>query len=113
MRIDGISSHSFSAQIPKNVHEKLFDEALNLRLRDCKDFFEKEANVEKWGAHDSTSLDLFREKTDEGVKYTLGLINNYLAPFKRVVLPQKDSLLDSFMALSEKDIIEAENSLHI
>lgn len=113
MRIDSVSSLSFGVQIPKNVHEKLFNEALNLRLRDCRDFFEKEAKVEKWGAHESTSIELFKEKTLEGTNYTLGLVNNYLAPLKKVVLPKKDTLLDSFMALSEKDIVEAENSLHI
>ncbi len=113
MRIDSISTPCFGAQVPKNVHDKLFEEALNLRLRDCRDFFEQEARVERWGAHKSTSLELFKEKTLEGTTYTLGLINNYLAPFKKVVLPQKETLLNSFMSLTEKDIVEAENSLHI
>lgn len=113
MKISSVSSMSFGVQVPKSVHEKLFDEALDLRIRDCKDFFEQEIKVEKWGAHDTTSLALFWEKTDEDIHYTLGLINNYLAPLKKVVLPQKGTLLSSFLALTEKDIVDAENSLHI
>ncbi len=111
MQINKVSPVSYQAQIPKNLYEEMFSEA-NRKGHDCCSlFFTQTKNFKNWGHEEATSLALFQERTKEGLKKTLGLVSNYSAPLKRIVFPMKNSLLDSFLALTEKDVINAENSL--
>ena len=111
MRLNSVSPVSFQAQIPKNLHEQLFREA-NLRGHNCCEaFFSQTKKFGQWGQDEATSLALFETRDKGGIQRTLGLVSNYAAPLKRVLFPMKESLLDSFLALKEKDITNAENTL--
>lgn len=111
MQINKISPVSYQAQIPKNLYEEMFSEARDKGHASCQEFFSKSKQFKNWGHDDATSLALFQERTKDGVKRTLGLVSNYAAPFKKVFLPMKGTILESFLSLTEQDITKAENSL--
>lgn len=113
MNVNVVSPISCKAQVPKNVHERLFNDAYYRGSKACLEYRTQARNISQWGCFDTTTIEVFKEKTKEGVKESLGLINYYIAPFKKAVLPMKDTLLDSFLALTEKDIVKAEDSLKI
>lgn len=113
MRINAVSSVSYQAQMPKNVHDVLFEEARNRGHEASFACLKQFDNVKKWGAYDTSLIELFVKKTKQGSVKQLGLINYYLVPLKQALFPQKGTLLDSFLALTEKDIINAEDSLKI
>ncbi|MCM1003072.1 MAG: hypothetical protein NC408_01885 [Candidatus Gastranaerophilales bacterium] len=112
MQVSPIASVSFQAQIPKRLNDELFWEANRRGHSTCEAFFSQTKNIKTWG-HDSSSLAIFEERTRDGVTRALGFVSNYLAPLKKVLLPAKETVFDSFMALKECDIIDAENSLGI
>lgn len=109
MQVNNISGVSFQAHINKNLSDKLFVSANRLGEESCSAYFNKVKKVESWGESTSAITDI----KPNGEPCPLSLINAYLAPFKRVELPQKGNLLDTFMALKEKDILKAESSLQI
>lgn len=106
MQVDKIS---FQAYMPKKLNEKLFYAANEQGHAVCRQYLSQVKNVESWGLDTSCITDV----KPDGKKCLLSLVNTYLAPFKRVELPQKDNLLDTFLALTERDIQNAENILHI
>lgn len=104
MRVDNVS---FQASVPKNLNDKLFDVAL--KTPDWQKYLKQVKNVESWGL-ETSSLAEHKQKGQDGV---LILVNNYFAPFKKVLLPQKGNLFETFMALTERDIQKAEFNLKI
>lgn len=112
MRVNNTSSQSFQAHIPKEVYNRLFTEARKRGTQISFDYLEKTDKFLKWG-EDTSALTIIENKNKDGIKtYALGLINSYTAPFKQIMLSKKESLLDSFMALKERDILNAEGSLN-
>lgn len=101
---------SFGAHIPKPLKEKLFDAAYKKGNEACDAFFRQEKKVESWG-QDTSSLSVIEKKTKDGRDYSLALVDSYCAPFRMSFLPKKQNLLDSFMALKEKNIVDAESKL--
>ena len=110
MQTNRVSPVSYRAQIPKVLKDELFSIANNRGHSTCSAYLEQAKNIQQWG-HDSSSLAVFEERTRDGVKRTFGFVNNYMKPLRRVLLPFKDNIFDSFMALKEKDILDAENKL--
>lgn len=122
MKVDGVSSVSFQASIPRALKDELFS-AARLKGNDaCFRYLEQAKKVESWGL--STSMisadkyvqsplgtSLYEQAPEP--KSILKLFNYYFAPFKKVEFNQKKTLLDTFMSLTEHDIIKAENKLNI
>lgn len=101
---------SFGAYIPKPLKDELLYVA-SKKGKDASDAFVKQAKkVESWG-QDTSSLTMIEKKTKKGREYALALVDSYCAPFRMAFLPKKQNLLDSFMSLKEKNIVDAESKL--
>ncbi len=111
MQTNRVSPVSYQAQIPKRLQERMFYEANKKGNNYCNLFFNQSKNFKEWGCDEATSLALFETRTSDGVQRTLGLVSNAAAPLKKVLLPMKETILESFLALTEKDIVKAENNL--
>lgn len=110
MQVNSVSGVSFQAHIPSRLYNKMSMDAA-LRKSFPYDMFVKQVeNVKNWGYASSCIMEnLGLHSSFEG----LSLVNSYLAPFKKAALPKKDSLLDTFLSLTENDIVKAQNSLKI
>ncbi len=107
MRVDNVS---FQAQVPNRLKNKLYMEAYSRGRNATTAFVDQLKKVEDWGL-DTTAiaeLENFKER-----KTILSLFNSYHAPLQHVELPQKETIFDTFMALTKQIVIEAENKLKI
>ena len=108
MRTNNVSRTSFQAHVPPLLKEKLMIESIKRNKKVGLDFVNQLKKVETWGDNASEIGEISLPQVKETF---LGLVNHLIVPFKKSMLPDKGSLLDSFMALTEKDIIKAENNL--
>lgn len=109
MQVNNVSSVSFRAGMPKILKEEMFYSARKVGGDVPGKFLEQYKNFQNWGYATSE----IAEVKQKGGKSILALVNSYLAPMKKAELPQKDSLLDTFLSLTERDVINAEYSLKI
>lgn len=112
MRVESISPMSYKAHIPTRLNERLFMEAHGKSRTASQAFLDQAGKFKNWG-HDTSSLTLIEETGKNGINRALGLVNSYFAPFQKVIFPQKKSLLDTFMGLTERDVIEAEYLMNV
>lgn len=103
---------SFKAMVPKSLQEELFNEALRKKTKQTGELFDQIKKVADWG-HETCSITKVTEKTKEGEVHSLALIDSYVAPFQKAPLPKKQTLLDSFLALTEKIVVNAENTFKL
>lgn len=110
MQVDKVS---FQAQVPSRLKNKLFMDAYTRGKSSTEAFTKQLKNVESWGL-DTTTIAEHIDCKKRGVNHLgLSLFNSYFAPFKHVELPQKETVYETFMALTEHIVTEAENKLKI
>lgn len=109
MRVNSVAPTTFQAQIPKNLRENLFWDAHKKGHQSTSALLEKMKAFENWGLETSSLASIEKR----GEKPLLCLVNSYLAPFQKVIFDCKNSLLESFMAISEQDVIQAEYKMKI
>lgn len=108
--VPGVSPISFQAHVPSRLKNKLFMNAYSMDKKVCDEYFKQMKNIESWGLDSSTITEI---KPDGTKSKLLSLVNPYLAPFRSVVLPQKENLFETFLALTKRDIQDAENALKL
>lgn len=107
MKVDNIS---FQAHVPPALKDRLLRDAPDMGAKAARG---KLAKIEEWGC-DTSTITTVQTKNKKGIKTeVLALVNSYSAPFRHSILPIKDTLLNSFMSLTKKDIQEAERGLLI
>lgn len=112
MQINSITPVKFQASMSTATKNYLFNEAREMGKETCNKYFTQAEKFKDWGL-DTSSITILETKTRDGIIRKLGLINSYLAPFKQILLPDKGTILDSFLSLKERDITNAEHSLKI
>lgn len=110
MRTNGVSNVSFQAHIPKAMYTKMLDEVCIKHTVTPDAFLRQVENVKSWGYENSVLSEVLGTQS---VFKGLNLVNSYLAPLRKAALPAKDTLLSSFMALTKKDIVSAQDVLKI
>lgn len=108
MRTNSVSPVTFQATVPPKLKEKLMGEARQIGQEKAFDYLSHLKKVETWGEFATEIAEISSPQVTESY---LGIVNHLIKPLKQVMLPDKGSLLKSFMALSEKDITNAENKL--
>lgn len=110
MQVNNVSNVSFNAHIPNRLYNRMLVDLYTCKKVPVDTFFKQVQNVKKWGYETSCVAEEMGPKSSfKG----LTLVNSYFVPFKKALLPMKDSLLSSFMALKEQDIIKAQEILKI
>ena len=108
MRTNNVSPITFQATVPTRLKNKLMDATNGLSRQEGLDFVTQLRKVETWGEFATEVVEISSPQVKESY---LGVVNHLIKPLKQVMLPDKGSLLKSFMALSERDITNAENTL--
>ena len=108
MRTNSVSAVNFQATIPPKLKEKLMTEARRIGQEKAFDYLAHMKKVESWGEFATEISEISSPQLSETY---LGLVNHLIKPLRQSLLPNKSSLLESFMALTEKDIVNAENKL--
>lgn len=108
MRTNNVSPITFQATVPPKLKYKLMEEARKVGQEKAFDYLLHLRKVETWGEFATEVVEISSPHVKESY---LGVVNHLIKPLKQVMLPDKGSLLKSFMALSERDITNAENTL--
>ncbi len=103
---------SFTAHVPKALHDELFYAAYKRGHEACDSFWKQAKKVKEWG-HETCAIKKVSERTRKGREESLVLIDSYVAPFQEAKLPKKPTLLDSFLALTERVVVDAENTFKL
>ncbi len=112
MKTNKISPVSFQAYIPRRVSETLMSEAVSRGQNLTSQYYAQAKKVNQWG-QDTSALTLISKRINNVRKDVLALVNSYHAPMRNAEFTQKGSLLDTFLSLTKKDIVEAEKSIHV
>lgn len=107
---------SFQARIPNEVKTEILDLALAKSVNALRRAKSQIRNVESWGTPDSFVNISYFDKAKNAIHFDepVGLIlTNAEAKLKDdVMLPKRKNILQSFLSLTEQDVVSAEKELN-
>lgn len=107
MNVNRVDNTNFQARVPEGLARALKTEAVESGSVALQGLMTQLSKVEQWGGRNS-ELTLYLDLNAE--KSVLGMFNQSLSKMYGGSLPQSKSgsLMDTFMSLSKKDILDAE-----